>query len=144
MNQKRNEILKANTQISRINELKSKFLETVKAKPATNDLPSKLEFIDQSIAVNFAGYKAEAVSRLVQTSDSNFSIEYVFLVKEGDTQIEVWRFYLLFDGRLAESLDGQNSFCDFNNTYAAKYLCVYVLNGMLHSELFKIYPKQKI
>lgn len=137
------EIHNAKNRITTLSDLHNSFLEFTKARPVPNDLPSKLEFAEQSILVRFADHKAEAMPRLIKTPDENFSIEYVFLVKDRDLEIEVWRFYLLSGGKLAESPVGEVPICDFNNPDVAKILCGHVLRGMLHSELFTIYPIKK-
>jgi hypothetical protein len=141
------EIHNANNRITSVSDLNNSFLEIAKAQPAPIDIPSKLEFKNQSILVKFAGHTAEAVPRLVKTLDGDFAYEYVFIVQhrdmDGDREVEVWRFYFLSGGRLTESLADQNPICDFDNNYVAKILCGRVLSGMLNSDLFNMRPKQK-
>jgi hypothetical protein len=135
------EIANAKNRIDSIQELNARFLAYAQEHSTPQDIPTKLEVTAHGIAVHCFGYNAETKPRVVQTSDGEFSIEYVFFIAQDEDRHEVWRFYLTADGRLYESLRSPSGICDFNNQYVANHICSRLLFSVLKSPIFVPLPK---
>jgi hypothetical protein len=110
------------------------FLESAKKNPEHIDVPSKLEFSDHGIAIQCFGYTAEAIPRFVLSDKHGFMVEYVFNIKE--VGIEVWRFYLTYDGEIVGASDGSGPVCDIGSNHIARQICGRVLLGALNSGIY--------
>jgi hypothetical protein len=135
------EIANAKNRIDTIQELNAKFLAHAHEHSTPQGILTKLEVTGHGIAVHCFGYNAETKTRVVQTSDGEFSIEYVFFIAQDEDRHEVWRFYLRADGRLYESPESPSGICDFNNQYVATYICSHLLFSVLKSPIFAPLPK---
>ena len=135
------EIANAKNRIDTVQKLNAKFLAYAQEHSTPQGIPTKLEVTAHEIGVHCFGHKVETKPRVVQTSDGEFSIEYVFFIAQDEDQHEVWRFYLKADERLYESLESPSGICDFNNQYVAKYICSHLLLSVLKSPIFAPLPK---
>jgi hypothetical protein len=122
--------------LERINELNQRFLEHATQYSTAQELETKLDINGVAIQVCCFGHTAEAKSRIVKDKNGEFTAEYLFLVQRLESAIEVWRFYLISNGRLSDDPEGTNTLCDFNNLAIARNICWAVITGMLNSELF--------
>ena len=117
------------------------FLDFLNSHTVPTDFPSKLGLLDHGLAVTCFDFTAEATPRVVKIATQGFMIEYVFIIKEQEAKIEVWRFYLTAEGRIVESADGGGSICSAENKYIAEEICSRVLLGALRSAIFAPCPR---
>ena len=124
------------SRLEAILELNKTFLEWVSSHSVPQELPSKVQVDQGTLSVSGFGFAATAAARPVRMTTGAFAIEYVFFVHDGEEKIEVSRFYLTDNGRLAADESTSNiGLTDFNNTYIAKFICGRVLLGILSSKL---------
>ena len=129
-------ISNSKSRLDAILELNKTFLEWVSSHSAPQDLPSKVQVAHDTLSVDGFGFAATAAARPVKMTAGAFAIEYVFFVGSGEDRIEVSRFYLTDNGRLAaDEKTSDIGLTDFNNTYIAKFICGRVLLGILSSKL---------
>jgi hypothetical protein len=135
------ELANAKSNLESTTELNQRFLDFALIRSSPAGIATKLEVLDQKLVISGFGRTAEATARAVRLPGTDFAMEYAFLVKDGESNVEVWRFYLTPVGQVAETLDDPASICDFNNDYIAKHICGRVLLGILQSPLFAPSPR---
>jgi len=136
------EVANANNSLSVTRDLNSNFLVQCAKNGTPQEFATAIEVADQSISISVFGHTARANARFVRTPNGSFSAEYVFRVPMGETAIEVYRFYLTSNGRVAEDVQGQSTICDYDNLYIARHICGRVLLGTLRSRLFSEAPRE--
>ncbi|CAM0557915.1 hypothetical protein EHLJMEHL_03006 [Vreelandella titanicae] len=129
-------VTNAHNRIKLVRETLGKFLDHLKSHTDPEGLPSKISIEDGVISVDCFGTAISAVPRTVSDGASRFAIEYVFYNGEAKKSEEVWRFYLTSEGYLVNTLERQDSICDFDNRFIAKYICLSVLSNALDSSMF--------
>ena len=136
------EITNAARYIQEIKELLNDFLAHLDGHADPEVVPGRIVVQDQTISIEcYGGLSLRADPKVVKDGRGDFAIEYVFCAREGESEEELWRFYLTEDRRLRVSIDGDDSLCDFDNRYVAGYICVPVMHAALSSLIFK--PTEK-
>jgi hypothetical protein len=126
----------AHNRINILRETWQMFLDHLKQNTDLDSVPSNITVGDEVITVDCFGKQVSAYPRTVSDGNGGFAIEYVFYAGEDEGSEEIWRFYLTSNGHLAEAVDQTSIICDFNNRYAAKNICLCVLNNALESSIF--------
>lgn len=130
-------IKEAKRQFNQINDLLTKFLSYIEKNPSPEELPS-LTINEKSISISFLECQLEAIPRIVRSQD-DFAVEFIFTANRFDEIIEIWRFYLLPNENLSESLYG-DAICGYDNAYVHQNLCLYVLFRLITSDFFEVSP----
>jgi hypothetical protein len=136
------QISKANNSLATLDSLNIRFLKHCADNATPQDLPTKLEINGHTISINAFGSTVSATGRHVLFRADEFSTEYIFSIKVDGQDVEVWRFYLTFNGRLVQNIEVQSEVCDFDNQYVARHLCGNVMLALLQSKAFL--PSAKI
>jgi len=134
-------IINANGRIETLRELNTRFLQHLAKNCQPERVPGKITVEENKISIDCFGYTAVAESRVVDSGDRVFWMEYVFSVNEHDLEYELWRFYLSPNGYLETLPNNGDHICDYDNRYVADYICKAVLHSALGSMLFA--PKEK-
>lgn len=132
-------ISNARNRISSIRDLNALFLATVQQSSPPNDLPTTLTVSGSNLESNCYGYAAKAEARVVKAGATDYAIEYVFNVVDGEFRtVEICRIYLLDGGFIVESLVAKNAqpLCDIHNQYIQKIICGRLLIGIVGSTFF--------
>lgn len=133
-------IAKAKSRIEQLRELQQRFVAHIEAHSDAKDVCTRLQVEGDDLIVDMLGFRAIAKPRVV-TDNSDYHLEYVFFVTEGEDQIETARFYLGAGGRFSNDLSANSYLFDFDNIYAARQICTTIGLGILSSKLFE--PRKK-
>ena len=132
-----NEISNADRYINEIYKLLTDFLAYLDNHAEPEVVPGRIVVQDKTISIECYGFRLSANPRVVRDEQGYFAVEYIFYAREEEVEEELWRFYLTEDRRLRVSIDGDDSLCDFDNRFVARYICVPVMQAALKSVLFK-------
>jgi hypothetical protein len=129
-------IANAKTAIDTIEHIVGQFLANCQKNAAPREFTTKLEVAKKSISINAFGHIANAMGRTVNAAPGEFAQEYIFRVDHGGQALEVWRCYLMSNGKLVANLETKDYICDYNEQYVAKHICGPVLIGVLNSSVY--------
>lgn len=135
-NQQIDEIVKVNEEFKRLRQINDEFLQGCTSNAESKEINARLEVTGSTIQIDCFDQIAKADCRFVRTWQGDLAAEYVFIITQSESRVEVWRCYVTERGKLAQDPSGQGPLCDHNNTYIAKHICVPVLLGALHSKVF--------
>ena len=127
----------AKHRIEAVRSTNAVFLDNARLNAEPQDVPAKLEFDDDELAVNIFGYRAQSKPRVVRFGD-DYYIEYRLIVRFDGEDHEVTRFYVGAGGWIYEDLKSETKLCDFDNEYIASHVCRRVALGLLDSPVFAV------